>query len=138
MTLLAQSLLLLYGQHIVLNHLIGSLQVNIVHLGNLIDYPSTNDERINKKLHIHVYHGHDMFSKFDFKSGKYDNLTVAEKDEDKVKYYCLKKALDSKRNNARKLRQMIDYQISLNTLLDNNYFVQIKLKRKFLCFYQFF
>ena len=65
--------LLLYGQNIALNHLIGSLQVNIVHLGNLIDYPSANDERINKKLHIHVYHGHDMFSKLILKA---ENMTI--------------------------------------------------------------
>ena len=108
-------MLLLYGQHIVLNHLIGSLQVNIVHLGNLIDYPSANDERINKKLHIHVFHGDDIFSKFAFKSGKYDGLTVAEKDADKVRYYCLKMALDSKRKNASELRKMIEYHISLKT-----------------------
>jgi hypothetical protein len=33
-----------------------------------------------------VFYGDDVFLKFDFKSGKYDNSTVAEKDEDKVRY----------------------------------------------------
>ncbi len=107
--------LLLYGQNIALNHLIGSRQANIVNLGNLFDYASANVEQINKKLHIHVFHGDDIFSKFAFKSGKYDGLTVAEKDADKVRYYCLKMALDSKRKNASELRQMIEYHISLKT-----------------------
>jgi hypothetical protein len=49
--------LLLYGQHLALNHLIGSNQLNVVRLQNLIDYPSGNMDNIRNMLHIHVFHG---------------------------------------------------------------------------------
>jgi hypothetical protein len=49
--------LLLYGQHLALNHLIGSNQLNVIRLQNLIDYPSGNTDNIMSMLHIHVFHG---------------------------------------------------------------------------------
>lgn len=107
--------LLLYGQNIALNHLIGSHQANIVNLGHLFDYPSANVELISSKLHIHVFHGDDMFSKFAFKSRQYDNMTVKESDADKVRYYCLKMALESKRKNSSELNDMLDRQALLKT-----------------------
>ena len=55
--------LLLYGQNLGLNHLIGSNQLNVIKLDELIDYPSANTESIFKKIHIHVFHGDDLFSK---------------------------------------------------------------------------
>ncbi len=103
--------LLLYGQNIGLNHLIGSHQMNVVKLDNLIDFPSANTENINTKLHIHVFHGDDVFSKFAFKMGKYDNMTL-DGDANRVKFYCLKMALEAKRTTNDELKKQLD-QISL-------------------------
>ena len=100
-------MLLLYGQNIGMNHLIGSKHINIVKLSNMIDYPSGNTEKITDKLHIHVYHGEEMFSKFMFKMGKYDNMTVPTENLTQVKVYCLKMALESKRSNASDLFKML-------------------------------
>jgi hypothetical protein len=89
--------LLLYGQSLALNHLIGSNQLNVNKLEDLIDFPSGNVESIFKKLHIHVFHGDDLFSKFVFKVGRYDNMTVSEEDAKKVKFYALKMAQEGKK-----------------------------------------
>lgn len=99
--------LLLYGQNIGMNHLIGSKHLNIVKLNNMIDYPSGNTEKITEKLHIHVYHGEEMFSKFMFKSGKYDNLSMPVENLDQVKTFCLKMALESKRLNVTDLFKLL-------------------------------
>ena len=101
-----------------MNHLIGSNQLNIVKLPNLIDYPSGNIESIFKILHIHVYHGDALFSKFLFKMGKYDNETLdEEKSRDnktttlnkyhQVKYYALKMALEAKRISCENLHNLL-------------------------------
>ena len=86
--------LLLYGQSLALNHLIAAKQLNVVKLEGLIDYGSGNTELINTKLHIHVFHGGDMFSKFAFKSGEYRQMTVSDINSTLVKYYALKMALE--------------------------------------------
>lgn len=103
--------LLLYGQNIGLNHLMGSKQLNVVKLENLIDYPSANTEDVNTKLHIHVFHGDDLFSKFAYKMGKYDQMEVNDSDTSKVKYYALKMALSAKRLKTEDLKQMFDDQV---------------------------
>ena len=89
--------LLLYGQTLGMNHLIATKQINVVPLPDLIDFPSGNSESVFTKLHIHVFHGEDMFSKFMFKAGKYDNMTVSEANSTLVKYYSLKMALEGKK-----------------------------------------
>ncbi|CAF1132034.1 unnamed protein product, partial [Brachionus calyciflorus] len=97
--------LLLYGQNIALNHLIGSKQLSIVKLKKLIDYPTTNTQSIFNILHLHVYHGKDMFSKFIYSLEGYDNLTIEQNDPNasQVKYYALRMALESKRLSLRDL-----------------------------------
>ena len=54
----------MYGGSIALNHFIGTKQMNVVKLNELIDFPSAYTEDVNNKLHIHVFHGDDMFSNF--------------------------------------------------------------------------
>ena len=44
-----------------------------------------------------MFHGGDMFSKFVFKDGKYDNMTVSDANATLVKYYSLKMALEGKK-----------------------------------------
>lgn len=58
--------LLLYGQHLALNHLIGANQLYVVKLESLIDYPSGNEESVFTKLHIHVFHGGNVFLIYSF------------------------------------------------------------------------
>ena len=99
--------LLLYGQSIGLNHLIASKQLNVVKLERYIDYGSGNVESIMDKIHIHVYHGEDLFSKSSFKAGKFDNMVVSDEDSLKVKYFCLKMALES-RNSTNVYKMFLD------------------------------
>lgn len=103
----------MYGNHMALNHLAGSKQMNVIKLSDLIDFPSTNDMDPKTKLHIHVFHSDVMFSKFMFKSNRYENMTVADEDMNKIKFYCLKMALDSKRIASADLKKMLDQQIAL-------------------------
>jgi len=93
----------LYGQSLGMNHLIATKQINVIPLPDLIDFPSGNSESIFKILHIHVFHGEDLFSKFVFKMGRYDNMTVSEEDAQKVKFYSLKMALEGKKHLESKL-----------------------------------
>jgi hypothetical protein len=91
---------LLYGQNIAMNHLIKSNTINITKLNNLLDFPSANEESVFKKVHIHVFHGGSMFSKFQFMSGEYDNITIPYGDTSLVKFYVLNIALQSKKKQA--------------------------------------
>jgi hypothetical protein len=91
--------LLLYGQHLTLNHLIGSKQVNAIMLWDQLDYPSGNNHSIYNMLHIHVFHGEIMFSKFLFKMGRYNNITLDMIDEEKstlVSWFALKMAIEGR------------------------------------------
>jgi hypothetical protein len=99
--------LLLYGQHMALNHLIGGKQLFVTKLDNQIDFPSGNEESVFQHLHIHVFHGENLFSKFVYRAGKYDQMVVKTEDEFKVKFYCLKMALEAKRLNCSILHSML-------------------------------
>ena len=101
--------LLLYGQSLALNHLIALNELNVVKLEELIDFPSANTQSVFRKIHIHVFHGNEMFSKFLFKLGKYDNMSVSNENATLVKYYALKMALEGKRTSEEKLYlQLVD------------------------------
>lgn len=104
--------LLLYGQNLGMNHLIGAKQINVPKLFNYIDHPSSNPESVNEVIHIHVYHGPDIFSKFAFKMGKYDNMSVPVKDTHQINNYCLKMALESKRTELTELVKLLKIEIS--------------------------
>jgi hypothetical protein len=108
--------LLLYGQNIALNHMIGSNQTNVVSMPFYIDYPSGNNRSVFEMLHIHVYHGENMFSKFMFKVGNYNNISVADYDRTNrstdykynlVNLFALKMALDAKNLNGSQLNQLL-------------------------------
>jgi len=97
----------MYGSHLALNHFSRTEQMNVVKLSELIDYPSANTENINTKLHIHVFHGDDLFSKFALKMGHYDNMTVNDTVANQTKYYCLKMVLDARRSTSEDLKKML-------------------------------
>jgi hypothetical protein len=59
-----------------------------------------------------VYHGGDIFSKFAFKMGQYDNMTVPTVDTHQIKNYCLKMALESKRTTCTDLVKQLREQIN--------------------------
>ena len=104
----------MYGNAMALNHMSGSQISNVIKLNMLIDWPSSNDLNPNTKVHIHVYHSHERFSKFVFRMGQYDNITasaVANMDMSKISYYCLRLALESRRMAPVDLKIMLDKQI---------------------------
>jgi hypothetical protein len=89
-----------------MNHLIQSQQLNIIKIHNQLDYPSYYSDNINKIIHIHVFHGDEMFSKFEFKSGKYDEMNPEENDVNLAKFYALKIALEAKKLNEYELAKL--------------------------------
>lgn len=95
--------LLLYGQNLLMNHLIATEQLNIVKLSNQLDYPAYFSDVVTRMLHIHVFHGDTMFSKFQFKDGKYDQIDYNNFNTSQAKYYALKMALEGKRNTPNQL-----------------------------------
>lgn len=99
----------MYAHSVVLNHLISSKQINVVKLEKQMDYPSDSFDSINRVLHIHVYHGFSMFSKFDFKQGKYDTLKLNsnELESDDIRNYALRMALDAKRVSEKDMFLML-------------------------------
>ncbi len=99
----------MYGADFGLNHLMGSKQLNVIKLDNLIDYPSANTEPVLDKIHIHVFHDDDLFSKFAFKMGQYDNVTIA--DTSQIKFYCLKMAMEAKKAKTSNLKNQLSKQI---------------------------
>jgi hypothetical protein len=92
-----------------LNHLIKTKQLNVPKLNELIAYSSGSALSINSKLHIHVYpNTNGLFSKFAFKRGDYDNMTINSQDAAQIKNYCLRMALESKRTkNDKLLKQLL-------------------------------
>lgn len=110
--------LLLYGQHLALNHLIGSEQINVVRLENQFDYPSGNNHSIYNMLHVHVFHGENLFSKFMFKANRYENITLDEIDQEKsemVGWYALKMALEGQRLPSQQLLNLFADSIKKKT-----------------------
>jgi hypothetical protein len=101
----------MYGSHLALNHFSGTKHMNVVKLSELIDYPSDNTENINTKLHIHVFHGDELFSKFALKQGDYDNMTVNDTVANQIKYYCLEMALDARRSTSEDLNKILDEKV---------------------------
>ena len=67
--------LLLYGQHLAINHLVGQNKIRIVIGGDLLDQSSTdgNPQYVQNgiRLNLHCWHTNDRFSKFAFKLGQY-------------------------------------------------------------------
>ena len=74
--------LLLYGQHLALNHLVAQNELHLIIGQNLLDQSTTNTNpqyvREGIRLNLHCWHTDDRFSKFAFKMGHY-NRTELEK-----------------------------------------------------------
>lgn len=68
----------MYGCHLAFNHLILNESLNLDLAHDLLDQFSSNKDQYdlekNNRLHIHCWHEFEPFSKFSFKSGKYNHL----------------------------------------------------------------
>ncbi|MES1922548.1 hypothetical protein MHBO_004063 [Bonamia ostreae] len=61
--------------------------------GKFLDHSSTNG-KVSETAHIHCWHTFDMFSKFEFLNGKYEqHKRVKIKNSERINFYCLKIAL---------------------------------------------
>jgi hypothetical protein len=56
----------------------------------LIDHDPTDKENVFSFLHLRAYHTTEMFSKFEFKDGKYGKLKVDKENSLRSKYYALR------------------------------------------------
>ncbi len=74
--------LLLYGQHLALNHLVATKQIRIIIGHQLLDQSTTDKStqyvQQGIRLNLHCWHTDERFSKFAFKLGHY-NKTDLEK-----------------------------------------------------------
>jgi len=89
--------LLLYGQHLALNHLVGTNRIRIFIGSNLLDQSSTdaNPQYLQQgiRLNLHCWHTNDRFSKFAFKLGHYKQAEL-----DKYRNDTTAQAYVSKKN----------------------------------------
>ncbi|SDJ53281.1 DUF7164 domain-containing protein [Salimicrobium halophilum] len=82
----------LYAREIAVNHHVDDFSVSADHL----DYPSTSGQSVQDHPHIHCWHTKEIFSKFAFLQGEYDDRERDALDLDQVKDYCLYHALVSR------------------------------------------
>ena len=104
--------LLLYGQHLGLNHLVLlNNTFKLVKLDNMIDYPTSNSDPLDGKLHLHSWHGRERFSKHSFMDGIYDRVSLPIENFNQINSYCLKIALEAKRTNSSMLNRMFRFRV---------------------------
>lgn len=72
--------LLLYGSHLAINHLVSNGNFHLGLAQDLLDQgvvsKDPTDIEKNRRLHLHCWHGSEPFSKFSFKEGVYNNFSV--------------------------------------------------------------
>ncbi|CAF1452045.1 unnamed protein product, partial [Rotaria sordida] len=93
--------LLLYGQHLALNHLVAINQIRILIGQHLLDQSTTDNtvEYITQgtRLNLHCWHTDERFSKFAFKDGEYNRTELKQyKDDKSAQAYAMRMALESK------------------------------------------
>ncbi|UJR27829.1 hypothetical protein I4U23_009097 [Adineta vaga] len=93
--------LLLYGQHLALNHLAATNQIRIVIGHSLLDQSTTDKstQYISQgtRLNLHCWHTNERFSKFAFKLGQYNRSELELYRDDKTaQAYAMRMALESK------------------------------------------
>ncbi|CAF0898017.1 unnamed protein product [Rotaria sordida] len=66
----------MYASHLAINHYAGRGQIKLIQKPYLIDYSCTTNTSFNEVeiIHIHAWHTNQMFSKFLFKNGSYDEI----------------------------------------------------------------
>ncbi|CAF0832096.1 unnamed protein product [Rotaria sp. Silwood1] len=104
--------LLLYGGHLAINHLIASENFNIGLADQLLDQGVTSKDKTdidkNLRLHLHCWHGDEPFSKFAFKAGKYNVIQPSSLISDtSASGYAMRIALESKLMTLEQLKQKL-------------------------------
>lgn len=82
----------MYACEIAANHLVDQIEVDPTKL----DVGSASSGTIEGHPHIHCWHTDNMFSKFQFTAGNYNELNTEGLDIKKINEYCLYNALKSK------------------------------------------
>ncbi|CAF4563283.1 unnamed protein product, partial [Rotaria sp. Silwood2] len=104
--------LLLYGGHLAINHLIASENFEIGLANQLLDQGVTSKDKTdinnNLRLHLHCWHGSEPFSKFAFKDGKYNDTQLSSLASDtSASGYAMRMALESKLMTNEQLKQKL-------------------------------
>jgi len=83
----------MYSNEIAVNGLVEHVRIAPTKL----DYYSTSENSVHNHPHIHCWHTDNMFSKFWFWAGRYDDMPTDNLDLDKIRDYCLYMALKSRK-----------------------------------------
>jgi hypothetical protein len=97
----------MYGGHLAVNHLWGK-QIRFSKLPEHFDASAISESPIDSTLHVHTFYELKVFDKYQFKEGKYDNMTVDDNQKSIIRFYCLAMALESKRLSPTELKAMWD------------------------------
>jgi hypothetical protein len=105
----------MYGAHLAVNHYWDQKKINFAKLNAFFDQgTSGNNHRmmglngaVDKVVHLHTWHSEELFSKFKFKEGAYDQMEVPI-NQTLIVPYCLAMALESKRLSPAELKAMRD------------------------------
>lgn len=93
---------MLYGQHLALNHLVGTNQIRMIIGSDLLDQSSTDTTTAylehGTRLNLHCWHTNDRFSKFAFKLGHYKQSELDKYRNDTTAQAYVSRLSDSKRN----------------------------------------
>ncbi|KAF0705782.1 Aste57867_6939 [Aphanomyces stellatus] len=85
--------LTLYGGDIAINHC--TREYGVVKDEAMLDYPTTSDHPPAEHAHLHTWQNHEVFSKYDFADGLYENISLDSLSLDKIRDYAMYMALDS-------------------------------------------
>ncbi|UJR27808.1 hypothetical protein I4U23_009077 [Adineta vaga] len=104
--------LLLYGGHLAINHLISNNNLTILLADQLLDQGVTSKDQVdirkNLRLHLHCWHGSNPFSKFEFKAGKYKSIDPSTLISDtSASGYAMRMALESKSMSLEQLKEKL-------------------------------
>ncbi|CAF0768920.1 unnamed protein product [Didymodactylos carnosus] len=93
--------LLLYGQHLAINHLVIANNLKVIIANEMLDQSTTNnqsnDMKQNLRLVLHCWHTHLPFSKFEFKAGKYNHIDPRSLiTETSAQSYAMRMSLESR------------------------------------------
>ncbi|CAF1258541.1 unnamed protein product [Adineta steineri] len=104
--------LLLYGQHLAINHLVGQNQIRVIIGHNLLDQSSTDPSpqyvQQGIRLNLHCWHTDNRFSKFAFKMGHYNKTELVKYQNDTTaQAYAMRMALESKYMTLEQLADLV-------------------------------
>ncbi|CAF1147464.1 unnamed protein product [Adineta ricciae] len=104
--------LLLYGQHLALNHLVATNEIRIIIGNNLLDQSTT--EKSNSyvqqgtRLNLHCWHTNERFSKFAFKLGHYNRSELElYRNDTTAQAYAMRMALESKYMTLEEMAELL-------------------------------